>query len=211
MQPRKTNGSLSMVRYGPGIWHTIHSLAITSNTETAQIQFCQLLKTIITSLPCSICKGHANQYYADNDPMDWVWRESADERDEDLVKRGRSCDNIGLVKKQYTPVKRQYAPVKRQYAPVKRQYAMFNYTVKFHNMVNVRNGKDEMPFDIAFDLYASRFKEGDEYIITLDYPYNTPSNKINRRRSPRRRTVTKQEIQNNNIRAYSLPRHTGRY
>ncbi len=190
MQPRKTNGSLSMVRYGPGIWHTIHSLAITSNTETAQIQFCQLLKTIITSLPCSICKGHANQYYADNDPMDWAWRESADERDEDLVKRGRSRDNNGLVK---------------------RQYAMFNYTVKFHNTVNLRNGKDEMPFGIAFDLYASRFKEGDEYIITLDYPYNTPNNKINRRRSPRRRTITKQEIQNNNIRAYSLPRHTGRY
>lgn len=54
--------------FGPGIWFTLHTLALKSNTQESITIFINIVQTIINSLPCSSCKEHSEDFYKKNPP-----------------------------------------------------------------------------------------------------------------------------------------------
>lgn len=69
---RLNNNSQVMVRLGPGIWYSLHILSLDSDTEEKQHSMCETMKVLFSSLPCGKCRGHATEYYRNNNPQDYI-------------------------------------------------------------------------------------------------------------------------------------------
>lgn len=54
---------------GPGVWHTIHRLAFEAKTKKLQLEFINIMKIICNKFPCSVCKGHCQEYIK-NHPLE---------------------------------------------------------------------------------------------------------------------------------------------
>ena len=54
--------------FGPGKWSDIHTMAKWATTPERITAFINYIELIINTLPCSVCRGHANNYYGTNPP-----------------------------------------------------------------------------------------------------------------------------------------------
>jgi hypothetical protein len=57
--------------FGPGMWHSIHSLARLSDMTDKQDNYIKIVKYLLQSIRCDECKGHALAYYKENNPRNY--------------------------------------------------------------------------------------------------------------------------------------------
>ncbi len=63
-------------KIGPGVWYTLHILAEHSDANETPLLFINVLKIIVKTLKCKICRLHATSYIEKNNPYDSIVSES---------------------------------------------------------------------------------------------------------------------------------------
>lgn len=67
------------VRFGPGIWHSIHMLAYTSRTYPERLRFLNMIYTLVSGIDCLYCWHHADANLRSISPCDPKYWQPGDE------------------------------------------------------------------------------------------------------------------------------------
>lgn len=99
--------------FGPGIWRTLHLLALDANDYGKKTQFIHNVEYILKEIPCLKPCREDSLAYLQNNPITKYWN---------IVDEGKDL-------------------------------GMFYWTVDFHNYVNRKLEKPEIPRDLAYQFY----------------------------------------------------------
>ena len=56
------------VKFGPGLWFCIHTLALNATTPELQGAYCVYVRLLAENLRCNSCRGHFLEYIRDHPP-----------------------------------------------------------------------------------------------------------------------------------------------
>jgi hypothetical protein len=60
----KSKVDIDLAKIGPGIWYTIHTLAINAKTDEDKQFFVQYIAKLTAEFPCNTCKQHLQSFVA---------------------------------------------------------------------------------------------------------------------------------------------------
>ena len=59
-------------KFGKGMWLSIHVLAYHAKDKDVQINYCSIINTLCSNIPCHTCRNHAMEFIKSNPPQKMI-------------------------------------------------------------------------------------------------------------------------------------------